>query len=791
MFENLGQNGGISQPSSTSTPDGKMQVFLVGGLVGLILIGMIVAGAKTFLFKPKPAPLSVATSTPKQNTPATTTGAGLPDNTDATTTDPYGWNASTSNIKAEALRFSDFYDQPSTAAEPKVEKMVLPVSVKTDTVNYYEFSRKLALDEAQLQTLGNNGFVIIDNPFKNQGNDFYGVMNALSKKDLPVFISSDFVWYYYQNQMKGIFSDIKTGIFYQDLWQLDKDFYQVASARYKAKREKPVEYNDPVGEAERLETAFFAVGLELMRPKDNQVAAPGLSTNGKFSAMERDGFVFELPNYLSDDVAKELKLIYAAKGKAKSPVLLYERDYSEFTVPKEYQGNAKLTNFYLAHRWFNSVFPLYFKDKTCETCLLDRNDWLVNFIANSFITKDFSNNQDLKNRWARIYKVVAYFSGLRSDLTYLQYDQVMANIFGADYNPEIIFAVDKDRGQAEQAALKIQAETAKIDSFSPLEGGYDRGRADLKPLLGMRLLQTDYWPDNYIFDQLTFPNIGNYVQPKYAAGEKAQPNVTSCQDRKKGTTRCYGLGLDVMNILKPLSGNSFFNENTAYENYTKQSTQVKEQMSYFNVSSWHSSQYWSTLDILRKTMLDSYRITGPIYTDNQQWQNRQASAALATWLNLRLPDDQWKLNLENLGVGELSQNSYFIEPNLALFDEYLANTKMLGRMLTALRIVKDVDLTGKKLAEVQDDTVHLRAIVIKELNGEALDSNDLAQLANFSRRNLLTSAGNKKGVFTFSKGDSSKSIEGVNLMVVIEELKGRKYLSVGPVFNFTENKSKK
>lgn len=113
---------------------------------------------------------------------------------------------------------------------------------------------------------------------------------------------------------------------------------------------------------------------------------------------------------------------------AKSPVLLYQRDYRSFVVPEEYKSNAKLNNFYLNTKWLSSEFPLYYQDKNeCPDCELDFDDWRVSMITSSFIAKDIFDSYELKNKWARIYKTLAFFKGLRGELTYVHYRDALKN----------------------------------------------------------------------------------------------------------------------------------------------------------------------------------------------------------------------------------------------------------------------------------------------------------------------------------------------------------------------------
>ena len=192
----------------------------------------------------------------------------------------------------------------------------------------------------------------------------------------------------YQNILKKSFKDIEANVFYDNLWDINQQLYTVAKTRYEARLSSIGNVNDSVLEGERLETAFFAVALELLKPAVNQVSGGNaVADPSLFTKTEADRFYFVVPPYLRADVLAEEKLIRGAGApSAKSPVLLYARNYQDFSVPADYRGNAKLNNFYLTTKWLNSVFPLNYRTKDCSNCLFDQADWRINLTAASLIS---------------------------------------------------------------------------------------------------------------------------------------------------------------------------------------------------------------------------------------------------------------------------------------------------------------------------------------------------------------------------------------------------------------------
>lgn len=761
----------------------KWLLAIVALVVALLLLAVFM-----FLVLKKPnssntvvTPVDVATSTE----PVASSSSMLPTNP-LVPSDPNNQNNDLSNVKAENLSFSQFYVPLDDKPVLNVDKLKLPMQVKSEVDNYYDFSRKIDLTDAQVNELNKNGFILADNTL-TKDNNFYGAYSALNNQGIPEIVTSDFLLYYYQNSMKEVFADVKSNTFYQDLWLINKGLFDIASNRYKKTKAKVGLANDPVLEGQRLEAAYFATALELLKPKSEQTKAFGLNEENKFTDQDLITYDFTLPDYLVDDVKKEEALIYAANEVKKSPVFRYTRDYAVFKMPNGVDKNSKLGNFQLADIWANSEFPLYYKNEKCPNCLLDKNDWLINFITNSYVAKDFSDNQELKNRWARVYKVLSYFSGLRKDLTYLQFQNALIDSYGGDYQLENIFSAENGLDKAMTTAVKLQSVIEKKYTFSDIEGGYDRADSKVKPLIGMRLLQEDYWPDGYILKQLVSPFVGNYTKDANKV-QSGGLNTTACSlNGSRVLKRCSAIGLDIVNLYNPILRNNYFNENSSYDNYSSQSRMLADQLNNFTADSWHNSNYWSIMSLNKKTLLGQPGLSGPISTLGDAWQLKNINTALGAWVNLKLPADDLRINVEeSRSLISNSEANTYVEPNLALINDLMANTKMLSQMLVALKITKDVDMASKKLTEFSDDLIRVKQAAIKELQGENLDSESQLAILNIIKRYSVVNEQNKTIILHFDAKNSIEQINGVKLLISVYQLKGRKIMVAGPIFNYSE-----
>jgi len=682
----------------------------------------------------------------------------------------------------EKMSFSEFYKPQANEFEAGFDDYELPLNVKIDVMNYYDISRKLDLDSG-IDDLNSYGFTTVNNPWHEDAPDFYAVYSKLDEKQMPILITSDFLIYYYQNNLKKAFKDIEGNIFYENLWEINKELFALAKTRYESRLAKLGKVNDPILEGERLEVAFFAVALELLKPMTNQVASKSNPDEKLFDSSEVNKYYFVVPPYLREDVLREVELIRQARDILKSPVLLYANDYAGFNVPNEYRSNPKLNNFYLTTKWLNSVFPLNYVSESCEGCLLDKEDWRVNITASSLITHDFSSSVELRNKWARIYKIISYFKGLREDLNYVHYRDSLIELFGEDYDIEKLFADDN-----EEAWSNLESLRSKLlgYEFASIQGAWNKKDVNDEVNIGFRTLVDYYWPNDYIFDRLIYPEVDKYQK------EKLVPTNTTACSIKNVKRRCNGFALDIINLVYPVSSNDYFIENTSYDNYNNQSRDIKSQLELSNV--WNTTNYWSTLGLIKKT-LEIDRSKLPVFTQSSAWVNKSLYTTVSTWVNLQLPLEEWTVNkyFQGQSLNDFSvwnENSY-IEPNLELINELIASNEMLLSMLKVLRVDAEVNSATLGLQAATDNLTSLRDIVIKELEGEELSTEDNEIIISFVKQFKVESP-NKRDKELSLKSPKQKTslkedLSRLKLLVLTHREDGNNIFSVGPVWHYIES----
>ena len=702
--------------------------------------------------------------------------------------DQYALGTSTAHIKAEDLSFGHFYEQGKKEnISPSFTTYELPINVKSDVENYYDISRRIKLDQ-HVNHFNNNGFAIIENQFSDEADDFFSMYRTLIKREIPIVITSDFLIYYYQNILKNIYSDIEKNVFYDNLWEINKKFYDIALARYRQKFINTGIVNDPVLEGMRLEVSYFAVALALLKPLENQVnKKANLINPNKFVPQESDIYNFELPIALREGVEAETEFIRDGRKLIKSPIFLYKNDYSRFSVPTHIKGNAKLNNFYLTLRWLESVFPLHYINEDCLDCLLDYDDWLISMAASAFITEDFLNNQELKNQWAVIYKFTSFFTGLRQELTYLHWAESLNQVFGDNHNLEYIFS--NENSQRRDDLIKLQSELS-LKRFDNINGGLDRDDINNKPKLGMRLLQEPYWPNDFFFKNLTGQEM-IFMESEL----KGKLPETACQEGAKKRYRCRGFGLDIINATYPLALESdYYLDNINYIHYDNRLNAIRGDLEKFDKFSWNDNIYWLGLDISRKILAYDWLGKTPSYASQDNWQAEKGlNTALGTWVNLHLPGDVLGTYVpeedgnNKLGAYVDCNLNNYIEPNLKLIDEIVIRNNMIIKMLIALKINQKTNAPANELKELNIKLESFKQIIKKELIGEVINIDDCRFISDFVT-NLKVEV-DEQNIYEYELGKMklNESLNGLKLLGIVNSKKDKKSLILGPIFNYKES----
>jgi len=720
-----------------------------------------------FVWEPDPVNFVVSTSTPKF-----IVGNKLPDNDGEA-----GGIMRDDDLKAEKILFGQFYSENRDVIKTDLSGYALPVNIKEEAANFYDISRKIDLSDVT-DDLNKHGFAIIDNLLGNKSDDMLESYSDLVSSGVPMFVTSDFLIYYYQNNLKQIFKDIEKNVFYDGLWHIAKTMYDEAAIRYRIHYNEVGIINDPSLEGERMVVSYWAVLLETLKPQSRQIdARESFFDSSKFTLEDSKKYDYRLLDVIKDDVKDELAMIRVASGKKRSGVLLYDRDYGDFIVDGEYRQDAKLNNFYLATKWLNSLFPLNYQDDECQGCLLDKEDWLVSLTAANLLAQDMSNNQKIKNEWAAIYKSLAFFKNVQEEITYLHINKAFREIFGSRKVEDVFnrqnINLNRDVNAWQEKLLTYE--------FDPSIGAYDRSYLKDKKNIGLRILQNNYSPDNFLFSTLTGTNL---VYP--ASPENVGNLITYCVNRDtKEVYRCRANGEDIINLFSPLKTQVFL-ENSKYAGYNDRVSYLQEYIGRFNVNTWHSSFYWSTLDFT-KNMLATNRDFFPVFMQSDKWMaEKEVNTAVSAWANIHLPLDKFSTRTSDNRLWSESRECSlynYIEPNIDLVNDMLSNINMLVDFFTNIGISDQINLVLVELQDVKSNLDFVKSVVMKEIDNESIDIKDCEKMEEFLTQYMVVDHGKNSFTNYFFNQKIVETLARPKFLVVLRQNNGEKVINVGAVFN--------
>ncbi len=681
----------------------------------------------------------------------------------------------------EYLTFKQFYESPEVTKDLEFISYDLPLDVKTEVVNYYDLNRRLNL-EPYLDDLSEKGFVKINNRWSDQANDFYSAYEVLAENQIPLFISSDFLHYHYNLVLNKVWQEIETSFFYDSLWEINLNLFKTAKSDYENYLAQVGQVNDPILEAKRLRLAYFAVALELLKPEEGQVEKEGKLDDSKFSISESRYLDYIFPEYLEKDVIPEIELIKESRDKTNSPVLLYSRDYNDFSVPRKYRQTAKKHNYYLASVWLSSLFPLNYQSEDCPDCLLDENDWRINFTAASMISEDIASSEFLKAEWARVYKIMSYFSGLEDTLSYIYFKEDFEELFD---EREVVDIFSQDNEDSTEN-LESYREKLLSHDFKEIQGGIDFSLEENQSLVGFRLLSKPHWPTDYINEKLIYPNTG-----KYLSDSISNENITSC--RIDGNQeKCFSFFADSLNLLNIETDNDYINENINYENYNEILEEIENPV--FNAINSRANVFWSTLASL-DLHLNTDDSALPVFAQNTAWQDRLFFSSGSSLLDWKMESDAFERVQEsddlNIGLmhNEKDLPAVYIEPSPNLVNDLLANTQMLSKMLSALGADTKSSRAMVNLDALYSDLDKLAKLSKTSIEKQNLSQSDQSLIINWLKSYQISEKASKRIEIdsSLTRNSLRQDLNNLQFLIVVFPTENGPTMALSPIFKLEES----
>ncbi|HHF56128.1 MAG TPA: DUF3160 domain-containing protein [Thermoplasmatales archaeon] len=670
-------------------------------------------------------------------------------------------------IKNPKYSFASMYKKEGFLIEGRAPQYNLPLPLE-EIKNWEEISNILGLNENQTKLLEQNGFVAI--PYG--GEDIIKPYHWLINKNIPIFITSDTLLHMYHILFNELLKSIEEREFYSSLINLSKALFEKSKREYE-------EYDGLLKEAARRNAAYFCVALKLLQPDS------------------------EIPDFIREDVEKELKNIEGAKGFGNSILFGYAEDYSQYKPRGHYAESEKLKRYFKTMMWFGRMtFLLKGGEPHCSSCpfLISEEDANIQTIQASLISYNLANVEVEGKKafevWQHIYAITSFFVGLSDDLTPYEYLEGLHKIFNENFSVELL--------TAENNLLQLKTYLASLEN-PKIYGG--SGKCEITPPItkdklyevlnktkGMRFMGQRFLPDSYIFQQLVSPAVGMYV----GDGEAFTAEYTPF-----GKARCFPRGLDVMAVLGSDRALEILEEegDTAYKgentSYYIQMEKLREEFNAFNATEWNRNLYWSWLYTL-KALLTEFDEKYPKFMQTVAWKDKELQTALASWTELRHDTILYGKQSYTIGITGLPAPSPgYVEPLPEFYARLKALTNMTKEGLKKFGVINESEMG--RLNKLEYVLSMVFEISVKELEGEELDDSDYLFIRMFPDMLNETVAGIKtKGKETTIVADvhtdinTKKGLEEavgyVDLVIVAYPTEHGIYAGAGPIMSYYEFK---
>ncbi len=516
-----------------------------------------------------------------------------------------------------------------------------------------------------------------------------------------------------------------------------------------------------------------------------------------------------IPKIVDKEVRAELDLIAAHRGFDASPLFIYKEDYSQYVPRGHYTRSKKLKQYFKALMWYGRMtFIIRGKTKDTEGRFLKavvsaeeaRRQTLAAAMLAGMMEKKLTDGRTLAAVWDRLYSVTAYYVGFADDLTPYEYRGVIRKAIG-----QAVTASSLTNAKKFFEFRKALAKLRKPEIYSGLGDleGPPAGIADEATLAkalgltqGLRLMGQRYIPDSFMMGKMVYPAVG-----LYRGGEK-KPFTYVMSDG--GPIRGFPRGLDVMAVLGSDRARMWLKKlgDDQYVRYDETLAKLQKQFGEIDRAGWNRNMYWSWLYAL-KALLKEYPAGYPTFMQTESWRDKQLSAALASWSQLRHDTILYAKQSYTMRAGSAMPRppkmvEGYVEPVPEFYARLLALTRMTIKGLDDFKVLDKQ--SRSRLVSLEKIVARLLAISQAELANKKLTAEDYAFIRGFGSQLKSVVAGVKSdGLETtivadvHTDGNTRQVLEEgtgyLHTMVVVYPMPdGGLVAGVGPVLSHYEFK---
>jgi len=556
------------------------------------------------------------------------------------------------------------YSNISVALPAAYDGYALPLDLAA-LGNYNSFT----FIDAQAALVAQNGFVVTPGDWL----EFFQLYENARYQEMPVFVTTDSVYHIYHLLFDKMLRDLEREHFEPDVRALTAACLQSAQDLQAELQGTQLE------EMARRVVAYFAVADALINP--DAVTPPEVAAL----------------------VQGELALIDAHAGFGRSPIFSVDcpdtcdpcdptpppecldqpcmcEDYSQYVPRGHYTRSPQLERYFRAMMWYGRINMRL--EKPDET----RMALLITYV----LRHTDVNGQPAADVWARVYDPTVFIVGKADDLGFHEYGALWDAVFGpgapvSDVADEAKFAAFVD---AARLLPPPQVNSMWVYIWEDKE----------QVTQGFRFMGQRFVLDAYIFDELTWREVGTMENPRWLPK-----------------------GLDVMAALGSEEAYTILDEmgETAFVNYPEQMSKLRGEISALELDSWTQNLYWSWLYAFHP-LLEPKDARYPAFMQTPAWTRKDLHTALGSWTELKHDTILYaKQSMAEMGGGPPPEPPHgWVEPNPEAYARLLALTRMTHDGLESRGLL--TENTEANLMRLDNLLDFLLDVAQRELSGEPL-----------------------------------------------------------------------
>ena len=552
---------------------------------------------------------------------------------------------------ALAAEFASYREVPVDFT-PAVE----PYQVEEGLANVTNREMFYLSPEAE-KLLVENGFVVVPDTER----EFFMLYEMNRYEPVPSFITTDSLLHNYHLFFSHLLRVVEKEELAPTLKELTQDMLSEAEKQYEAL--KGTEWEN----AAARNMAFFAVAGRLLEPD------------------------FPVPEPVREIVAEELKLIESRAGIQESPVMnmgqnrqapeTLQEDYTQYLPRGHYNSSELLQSYFKAMMWYGRLtFRVKSEDETRSALLMT--------LA--------LNQGDNARKWDAIYQPTTFFVGKSDDLSYLEYRELLAEIYGQGAGLEEIVA-DQEKWET------FKAKAAELRP--PVVNSIPLFEEDIQPdrtgdTMGFRFMGQRFTLDAAIFQRLVYREVG---------------------ENSRGERRMLPRALDIPAALGSEEAYSILAEEgeTDYRGYRENMGKIREFIAGLGQDTWTQNLYWSWLYTLNPLLTEKGE-GYPSFMTNRAWTRKELNTYLGSWTELKHDTILYakQVYAEMGGGAEDVDDRGYVEPNPHLYARLAALVAMTRDGLAARGLLADRD--RESLDRLEELALALKTISEKELSNVPL-----------------------------------------------------------------------